>query len=178
MLTLLPLILMVAIAIPNIIRIQQRDNDNNFNTRVVDCQGQPLLWAGRGAGFPQTGSTWATAQYSCNHLSADGTQIMEEEQNIWRLPNIEEAVRCQTRAGENAGGTWNKEKQTVQYLRTPDKETPIWDPYSQIIYYWTSELVPGVENRAYIIDYQGGIFNKDIRYRPNYHAFRCVRDVE
>ncbi|MBI9048037.1 MAG: hypothetical protein JEZ00_01340 [Anaerolineaceae bacterium] len=175
LLTVLPISLMIIIAIPNIIRIQARLNDGDFSTRLVDCQGQPLYWAGRGPGFPEQGVTWADAQDACTHLSADGTELFEDEQNLWRLPDIEEAVRCQTRDGENAGGTWDAENETANYLNTPDKESPIWDSYSEIIYYWTGEWVPDRENYAYIIDYKGGIFKKNMLYSPAYQTFRCVK---
>jgi hypothetical protein len=177
LLTLLPLAVMIVIAIPNIVRISNRLNDGDFGTRLVDCQGQPLYWAGRGPGFPEKGVTWADADYACTHLSEDGSTILEEEQNIWRLPGIEEAVRCQTRGGENAGGTWNPTTQTTTYEKTPDKETPIWDSYSEVIYYWTGDLAEK-EDYAFIIDYKGGIFVKNMLYSPPYRTYRCVKDGE
>lgn len=177
LLTLLPLVVMVAIGVPNILRISQRLNDGDFGPRLVDCQAEPLVWAGRGPGFPEKSATWADAQYACTHLSEDGSTLLEEEQNIWRLPGIEEAVRCQTRGGENAGGRWDPDTMTASYDKTPDKETPIWDSYSQVIYYWTGDLAER-EDFAYIIDYKGGIFEKNTLYTPAYRTFRCVKDGE
>ena len=175
LLTLLPLVVMVVIAVPNIIRISNRLNDGDFSMRLVDCQGQPLYWAGRGPGFPEKSATWADANYACVHLSEDGSILMEEEQNIWRLPGIKEAIRCQTRGGENAGGSWDAENEIATYENTPDKETPIWDSYSEVIYYWTSDMTDR-ENYAYIIDYKGGVFEKNMLYSPAYRTFRCVKD--
>ena len=174
----IPLLIMIVIAIPNLIRISERINDGDFGQQQLDCQGQPITWAARGEGFPERGSTWADALHACQYLSADGTQLMDTPQNIWRLPSIDEAVRCQTYRNENAGGIWNSETKTAAYRHAPDKETPLWDSYSEIIYYWTAEAVPDSSGRAYIIDYKGGIFPKPTQYSPNYLSFRCVKDVE
>lgn len=174
----IPLSIMICIAVPNIIRIEGRLNDGDFGARWVDCQGQPLIWAGRGVGFPEQGTPWLEAQSACAHLADDGLQLMDKAQHLWRLPSIEEAVRCQTRKGENAGGVWNAQTGQVNYLLTPDKETPLWDSHSPIIYYWTAEAVPGKTDQAYIIDYKGGIFPKNTLNNPDYRTFRCVKDAQ
>jgi hypothetical protein len=174
----IPLAIMIGVSIPNIIRIQGRLNDGDFGPRQVECQGQPLIWAGRGAGFPEQGNSWQEAQSACARLSEDGTQLMDEEQNFWRLPSVEEAVRCQTRNNENAGGVWNEQTHQASYRHTPDKETPLWDSNSPIIYYWTAQAVPNQKDQAYIIDYKGGVFAKNITYSPDYRTYRCVQDAQ
>ncbi|MCW8966471.1 MAG: DUF1566 domain-containing protein [Candidatus Pacearchaeota archaeon] len=174
---LLPLIIITLFGTPQLIKNIQRIDDGNYGMRTLDCQGTPLVWAGKGSGFPDTGYNWTDSMYICEHLSEDGTTVLNESQNIWRIPGIEEAIRCQMIHNENAGGIWNPDTKKAEYEKTPDKETPIWVPNSEIIYYWTSELSSETENQAYIIDYAGGIFDKDIRYSPNYRAFRCVKDA-
>lgn len=172
----LPLLVMIIFGTPQLIRNLQRIDDGNYGMRELDCQGIPLIWAGKGLGFPEKGYNWTDAMYICEHLSENGTEILNESQNIWRLPSIEESVRCQMIHGENARGVWNNKTKKAEYERIPDKETPLWIPNSEIIYYWTSELNSEIENRAYIFDYSGGIWEKDIRYSPNYRSFRCVKD--
>ena len=54
-------------------------------------------------------------------MSEDGTTIMEDEQNIWRLPTVDEAVRSMMLHGENAGGTWDPEGKNAVYEKIPDK---------------------------------------------------------
>jgi len=38
--------------------------------------------------------------------------------------------------GEDAGGIWDPENKKAIYRFTPDKETPLWDSHSKVIYYW------------------------------------------
>ena len=83
---------------------------------------------------------------------------MDTPQDIWRLPTVDEAVRSMMLHGENAGGVWDEEAETAIYEVTPDKETPLWELHSQIIYYWTADTATEDESKAYIIVYNGGRF--------------------
>lgn len=146
--------------------------------RIVEGNGVTLAWAPRGPGWPDKGITWDEAQYICMHLSEDGTTVMEEEQNIWRLPTVDEAVRSMTLHGENAGGVWNPEKCNAVYDITPDKETPLWDLHSKVIYFWTSETSASDGHGAYIIVYHGGVFVKMKIDGQSYLSFRAVKEIE
>ncbi|MFC2145490.1 hypothetical protein ACFLQQ_04080 [Actinomycetota bacterium] len=75
--------------------------------------------------------------------------------------------------GENAGGNWNPENEEAVYRSTPDKETPLWDPYSKVIYYWTYTI--SSEGRAYIIVYNGGVYSRSMEIHPDYLSFRAVK---
>ncbi len=172
-----PIIIVLAISIPQGVKVSQRLNDNDFGTRVVEGNGVTLAWAPRGPGWPDNGTTWDDAQRICRYLSEDGITIMEEEQYIWRLPSVDEAVRSMLLHGKNAGGVWHPEESKAVYEKTPDKETPLWDVNSQVIYYWTSESYEQDERRAYIMVYHGGIFPKMKTDGQSYLSFRAVKTI-
>ncbi len=172
-----PLVIILAISIPQGINVSQRINDNDFGIRIVEGNGVTLVWAPRGPGWPDKGTTWDEAQHFCRYLSADGTTLMEEEQNIWRLPTVDEAVRSMMLHGENADGVWYPEEGRAVYGRTPDKETPLWDIHSKVIYYWTSETANEDERRAYIIVYHGGVFAKMKINGASNLSFRAVKEI-
>jgi hypothetical protein len=62
--------------------------------------------------------------------------------------------------GENTGGVWHAQEEKAIYERTPDKESPLWDIHSKIIYYWTADTSAADVNRAYIIVYDGGVYDR------------------
>lgn len=173
----MPILIVLIGGIPQFVRVSQRVDDGNYGARVVDCQNHPTLWAPRGPGFPEEGVNWTDAEYVCAHLNEEGDALSDEALSLWRLPSVEEAVRCQMIHNENAGGVWNEETRQAEYEKRPDKETPLWVPDAEVIYYWTSDMSKETEDQAYIIDYKGGVFDKDIHSSPNYRSFRCVRDV-
>jgi hypothetical protein len=173
-----PLIIILAISIPQGIKVSQRLNDNYFGMRIVQGNGLTLVWAPRGPGWPDQGTSWDEAQRICKHLSEDGTVIMEEEQNIWRLPTVDEAVRSMMLHGQNAGGIWDSLEGKAVYERTPDKESPLWDVHSKVVYYWTSETSIHDERKAYIIVYHGGVYEKMKTNGQDYLSFRAVKEVE
>jgi hypothetical protein len=102
---------------------------------------------------------------------------MDTPQDIWRLPTADEAVRSMMLHGENAGGAWDAQAEKAVYEVMPDKETPLWDVHSQIIYYWTADTPAGGEDRAYIIVYNGGVFERRKADSYGYLSFRAVKDA-
>lgn len=172
----LPILIIFILETPLLWRNINRVDDKNYAERLIDCQGEKIIWAGRGLGFPGEGVNWTDADYTCRHLSEDASYLADEELSIWRLPSIEEAVQCQMRNNENSSGVWNSETKKAIYEKMPDKETPLWQPSSEIIYYWTSEMSEETDEQAYIFTYDGGIFDKNIHYAPNYQSFRCIKD--
>ena len=173
-----PLITVLAISIPQGIKVSQRINDNDFGMRTVQGNGLTLVWAPRGPGWPDQGASWDEAQRICKYLSEDGTLIMEEEQNIWRLPTADEAVRSMMLHGQNTGGIWDPSGAKAVYERTPDKESPMWDIHSKVIYYWTSVTSSQDERKAYIIVYHGGVYEKMKTDGQDYLSFRAVKDAD
>ena len=173
----IPLIIAVSISVHQGIKVAQRVNDQDFGIRVVQGRETVLAWAPRGPGWPDKGVSWEEAQEICRHLSADGQTIMEEEQNIWRLPAVEEAVHSMMIHGENAGGVWDPATEKATYDRNPDKETPLWDIHSKVIYYWTADNSLTDDSKAYIIVYNGGVFPRAKTNSQDYLSFRAVKKV-
>jgi hypothetical protein len=177
LIVLIPLILATAITIPEGVKVSKRIDDGDPGIRLVRGNGVMLAWAPRGPGWPDRGVSWEEAQRICRFLSEDGTAVMGEEQNIWRLPTAEEAVRSLMLHGENAGGAWDAETETAEYDRTPDKESPLWDTHSKVIYYWTADTVPKNEKQAYIIVYNGGVYARTKTNSQAYLSFRAVKEA-
>ncbi len=170
----LPL-LMLLIGIPHAIRVSQRVFDGDLGERLIQGNGVKLLWAGEGLGFPQHGGkTWDEALKQCQHLSQDGKTLLETPQNSWRLPTVDEAVRTMSLHGKNSIGIWNQESKQPTYETTPDKESPLWNVYSPVIYWWTATEVD--EKRAYRIVYDGKVFAWNKKAAPDYFSFRCVKE--
>ena len=96
-----------------------------------------------------------------------------EAQGIWRLPTVDEAVRSMARHGLNSGGVWDTEAGTATYQTPPDKESPLWSVYSQVIYWWTATEVDS--ERAYIIVYNGQVWPRAKQFGPDYLGYRCVK---
>jgi hypothetical protein len=172
-----PLIIVVAISLPLGIKVAKRVNDGDFGVRTVEGNGLTLVWAPRGPGWPDRGVPWEEAREICRYLSEDGLTVMDTPQDIWRLPTADEAVRSMMLHGENAGGIWDAPAEKAVYGVTPDKETPLWDVHSKIIYYWTADTSADGEDRAYIIVYNGGVFDRRKADSYGYLSFRAVKDA-
>jgi hypothetical protein len=171
---LFPLVIILAVTSFKIVQLGQRVNDGNFAIRYVDGNGVRLAWAPRGPGWPDEGVTYYEALDRCRYLSEDGTTLMHEEQNIWRLPTVDEAVQSMTLHNENSGGSWDPVRREATYKKIPDKETPLWDPHSSIIYYWV--LSDEESERGNIIVYNGGVFDRIKNRKYGYLSFRAVKD--
>lgn len=169
-----PLLIMLAIMPWKLVQVSQRVDDGDYGIRTVQGNGVTLVWAPRGPGWPEGGVSYDEATERCRYLSEDGTTLMDEPQDIWRLPTVEEAVRSMSLHDENAGGEWDADAQTSHYKVKPDKETPLWDMHSQIIYYWTQTGYG--EGRVYIVVYDGGVYTRSRNSIYGYLSFRAVKD--
>lgn len=170
----LPLLTALVFGIEPAWRVSQRVDDGERGARLVEGDGVALTWAPAGPGWPAEGGDWAGALEACRRLDEDGLGLAEAPRDLWRLPTAEEAVRSMARHGENSGGTWDGEAAEARYETTPDKETPLWDPHSQVIYWWTATEVDA--ERAYIIAYDGQVWPRSKDFGPAYLGYRCVRD--
>jgi len=155
------------------IRVAQRIDDGNLQVRLVHGNGVDLIWAPDGLGWPRTGTNWYEAKQICENLKRDGLSISSTTQNIWRLPTTDEAVRSMAIHGQNSGGLWDSENAVAGYEMPPDKESPLWNVHSQIIYWWTATEVD--EEHAYIIVYDGKVWSRSKQFGPAYLGFRCVK---
>ena len=169
----LPILTLILSGIEPILRVSQRIDDGNLQERLVHGNGVILVWAPDGPGWPRAGINWYEAQQTCQSLSEDGLSSMPAPQHIWRLPTVDEAVRSMARHGQNSGGAWDAELAQAIYQTTPDKESPLWNVHSQVIYWWTATELD--EDRAYIIVYDGKVWPRAKQFGPAYLGFRCVK---
>jgi hypothetical protein len=169
----LPLLTLIISGIEPVLRVSKRVNDGNQDARIVPGNGVNLVWAPDGPGWPDEGTNWRNAQQACQHLSEEGLTSTPELQNIWRLPTVDEAVRSMARHGQNSGGVWDAEIAEATYKTTPDKESPLWNVHSQVIYWWTATEVD--EDHAYIIVYDGKVWPRAKQFSAAYLGFRCVK---
>mgnify|MGYP001815461854 CR=1 FL=1 len=172
----LPLLTLIIAGAAPIVRVSQRIDNGNNQARLVPGNGINLIWAPAGPGWPREGANWNKAQEACRHLTEDGLSLASAAQNIWRLPSVDEAVRSMTRHGQNSGGVWDTEQAKAVYQTKPDKESPLWDIYSQVIYWWTATEVD--VDHAYIIVYDGRIWPRAKRLSQGYLGFRCVKQAD
>lgn len=154
-------------------RVSQRLDDGSRQAVQVAGNGVALIWAPAGAGWPDEGADWTEAQRACRYLSADGANIENAPQDIWHLPTVDEAVRSMALHGVNSGGVWNADTGQAAYETRPDKESPLWDVHSQVIYWWTATEVD--TTHAYIIVYDGKVWARDKDFGPAHLGFRCVK---
>jgi hypothetical protein len=172
----LPLLIIVVCGAEPVVRVSTRFDDCDRGARVVEGNGVKLLWAPAGPGWTRDGlAGWDQAVERASRLTEDGTALADEPQYIWRLPTREEIVRSLTRGNQNAGGTWDSQRERPSYDRTPDKESPLWDPYAPLIYLWTAEQQS--PDRAWIVVYHGGVFSKPKAVGSPSFGFRAVRDL-
>lgn len=169
----LPILTLIIAGAEPVLRVSRRVDDGSLRARLVHGNGVDLIWAPDGPGWPRTGADWYAARRACQHLSEDGLTLTPAPQRIWRLPAVDEAVRSMARHGQNSGGIWIAESGQATYQSTPDKESPLWNVHSQVIYWWMATEVD--EEHAYIIVYDGKLWPRAKRFGPAYLGFRCVR---
>ena len=177
LLVFIPLVITLSIGIPSVMKVARRLDDGYRGVRVIDTGKTSLLWAPRGPGWPDAGVSWYEASRQVRYLSEDGSSLDNEIQDIWRLPTVEEAVGSMRHHGEDAVGSWDEQRQKATYELVPDKETPLWDPHSPVIYYWCSETSREDAREAYIIVYDGGVYDKRKSNGQRSFGFRAVRDL-
>lgn len=170
-----PLLVAVVCAAEPVWRVAHRRDDGFRGIRVVEGNGVRLTWAPQGPGWPRSGVTWDEAIDRCRQLSEDGLALMEEPQEIWRLPAVDEIVRSLTRGGRNAGGGWDAERHRASYRVMPDKEPPLWDPHSPIIYWWACDET-GRPGTAWRVVYNGRVVELPRGLGMGSQGFRAVRD--
>jgi len=155
----IPLLIILSFGIPQLIRVENRFNDNDFGERVIQGNNVSLTWAAQGIGFPLQGTDWQTAKDNC-------------AKSGYRLPSRDEIVRSMTRDNINAEGYIDSG--TAQYEIRPDKETPLWNPHSKVIYYWTNEEI---DKKAYLVAYNGKILSRNKDSGADYQGYRCVKEL-
>ena len=171
----LPLLAVVVAGSGPAYRVAHRFDDGYRGARRLAGNGVDLVWAPAGPGWPRHGATWNEAVLICRSLNGDGTALEDTPRDVWRLPTVEEAVRAQCRDGASARGVWDNALGRAFYAAVPDKESPLWDPTSKVIYWWTATAVD--DANAYIIVYDGKVWPRRKTSRWGYLGFRAVRAV-
>ncbi len=146
----------------------------------IALYGLPPVGMGDKPGYGSEIGVFASAEdmakYNlCRYLSEDGLTLETEPQNIWRMPSVDDYARSFARHGENAGCLWQGEDHDQMECNIlPDKETPLWAPDLDPIYYWAAEEYD--DRNAYFVSYNGWV---NTAYKPGgnpRHSHRCVRD--
>lgn len=169
----LPLLTLIISGIEPGIRVSRRIKNINLNAVEVSGSNVTLVWAPNGPGWPRNGVTWEESMKTCRYLSMDGHALADSPQFIWRLPTVDEAVLSMCRHGENCEGVWNAQSETARYEVKPDKESPLWNVRSQIIYWWTATEVD--EEHAFMIAYDGRVWQRSKQTTLPNLGFRCVK---
>lgn len=154
-------------------RVFRRIGETSPEAQTVRGNGVTLTWAPAGPGWPREGTNWVEAQKSCQWLDQAGNTLASQPQNIWRLPSVDEAVRSMALHAENSLGVWDERAARAEYEHRPDKEFPLWDRYSPVIYWWTSTEVDA--EKAYIIVYDGRVWERSKDLDVGSLGFRCVK---
>ena len=110
----------------------------------------------------------------CRYLSEDGLTLMDEPQDVWRMPTTDEFVRSLVKRGQNAGCSWDGKGDKVSCRVRPDKETPLWAPEQEPIYMWTGDDSDGRE--AQYVSYNGHVGEQPKNWGNPRHGHRCVRE--
>ena len=153
----------------------------NLSWNDIAFYGVPPVGFGEKPGYEDVNGTAADMETTglCRYLSEDGTTLMPEPEEIWRMPTTDEIVRSLVRGGENAGCTWDGASTNANCIRQPNKETPLWAPDASPIYYWSADEYD--EESAWYVPYTGGgLYGGAINHQPKdwgnpRHGFRCVR---
>jgi hypothetical protein len=110
----------------------------------------------------------------CRYLSADGLTLMDEPQDVWRMPTTDEFVCSLVKRGENAGCVWEGQDGKVSCRVRPDKETPLWAPDREPIYMWTGEQAD--PENGWFVSYAGYVQDQPKNWGNPRHGYRCVRE--
>jgi hypothetical protein len=148
---------------------------------LIALYGVAPVGMGDKPGFDTSAGQYATvaemSEYNlCLYLSEDGLTLMDEPQNIWRIPTVSEYASALARHNVNAGCAWDGTGiGQMDCVIQPDKETPLWAPDLEPIYYWAAEEYD--ERLAYFVSYNGWV-NVTLKSGGNpRHSYRCVRDA-
>jgi hypothetical protein len=170
----LPLVVMLVFGAGPAYRVATRIDDGERGERAVPGHGVTLTWAPAGPGWDRRGAvSWIEALDRCRRLSDDGTRLEDAPRDAWRLPTVDEVVGSLGRHGHNAGGSWDAAARKAAYRIPPDKESPLWDTRSPVVYWWTATEVDA--RRAFIVVYNGGVHPRAKTLRANTLGFRAVR---
>jgi hypothetical protein len=202
----LPLLIVMGVSAFHLPRLLTRLDDGERGARRIIGNGVRLIWAPLGPGWnwkqswggypswnqlawygePPVGLKEKPGQFAsriemqstglCAYLNEQGTELMEIPQYIWRMPTVDEIARSFTRNGENAACTWDGIAERLDCWQEPDKETPLWAPDMEPIYYWAADEFNAEE--AYYVSYNGQVYAQPKDWGNPRHGYRCVRAAD
>jgi hypothetical protein len=139
----------------------------------VGLEDKPILADTPGHGGRHATQADMASTGLCRYLAEDGVTLMDEPQDIWRMPTTDEVVRSLVKRGENAGCTWHGQRGQAICRVPPDKETPLWSSEQPAIYYWTGDAYDA--DRAWYVSYNGWVRHQPKGWGNPRHGHRCVR---
>ena len=110
----------------------------------------------------------------CAYLDDSGEELMDKPQYIWRMPTVDEIAGSLVLHNENAGCIWDGEAGKLACNLAPDKETPLWAPDEQPVYYWAANAFDDEE--AYFVSYTGYVNYQPKDWGNPRHGYRCVKE--
>jgi hypothetical protein len=170
----IPLLTIIGFGIEPAIRVAGRIESTSLEQKLITINGQSLIFAPAGPGWQDNGTSWYEADSIAKHLNYDGSKVLPEIQNIWRLPALAELVKFSHRNGKPCNGLLDKNNHP-HYSTIPDKEPPLWNTHSKIIYWWTAD--GSSDSTAYRFVYNGTFYDTPKKVRWGYLAFRAVKDT-
>lgn len=158
-------------------RVAHRLAHDDLGSFATSSDGKMLVWAPKGPGWPENGLSWDEANDRAARLSVDGLRLEATPQGIWRLATLPELLGVMANHGITCGGSWDDKLRLAHFGRcVPDKEGPLWDRFSKVIYWWTA-TVPD-EKSAYRVAYNGHVLAVPRSVSWGYLGFRAVRVVD
>ena len=151
----------------------------------IALYGMPPVGLGDKPGYGRLGDDADVVVYAteddmrsynlCRYLSANGMELMDTPQDIWRMPTAEELVVSLVHHGDNAGCHWDGlTLQQADCAVQPDKESPLWATDQPVIYYWAADSYD--EERGVFVSFNGWINATQKTGGNPRHSYRCVRD--
>lgn len=154
----------------------------NLSWNEIAFYGVPPVGYGEKSEIQGRDATEADMQATgqCRYLSTDGTTLMTDPQDIWRMPTTDEIVRSLVCGDEKAGCVWDGQSSSADCEVQPNKGSPLWDPDASSIYYYSGEEYD--EGSAWYVPYTGGglyggvIGGQSKSGGNSRHGYRCVRE--
>ncbi|MEA3441571.1 MAG: hypothetical protein U9R58_14960 [Chloroflexota bacterium] len=116
----------------------------------------------------------------CRYLSADGRTLLDEPQDVWRMPTADEIVGSLVSGGKSAGCWWDGDAYAAECRLQPNKDTPLWASDEEPVYYWSGDE-DGADEAVYVpytggVKYGGAISSQPKDWGNPRHGYRCVRE--
>jgi hypothetical protein len=154
----------------------------NLSWNAIAFYGVPPVGFGDKPGYTERNATEIDMQVMglCRYLSEDGTTLLHEAQEIWRMPSTDEIARSLVRKGEIAGCIWDGVSMHAECNIQPNKDTPLWAPESSVIYFYSADEYD--EDLAWYVPYTGGsLYGGVIGHQKktdgnSRHGYRCVKN--